>query len=54
MLFKKKNKQAEEIENLSEEVKRYKDLYEENKRLLNQLLNETIEITMNSNSTKGA
>jgi hypothetical protein len=49
MLFKKNKK--EKNEHLSDEVKRYEDLYRQNQELLERLLKET---TINITATKGA
>ena len=51
LFYKKKNKQIEEVKELADEVKRYKDLYQQNQIFLEKLLNETMNIT---NGTKGA
>ena len=53
MLFKKKNKQVEQIEELAEEVKRYKDLYRQNQMLLEELYKSSIE-TVDNKTKRGA
>ena len=53
MLFRKKNEQVEQIEELVEEVKRYKDLYRQNQILLNDMIKETLQ-TVDNKTKRGA